>query len=388
MSKKIGLVIMFRLDTGGGAPRLIVDLIKDLNMLGHKVFLLNPFKLNYKKMKEMYHNPINLEKVYDIGRFKRFFCKNSILGRKMIKKAFLKMAGEVDKIIDVDGGIIHNYLPENFDKSKYIIWRFAAVESKSSEMIKKKGGLKRKIKEFIKKILGLNQNGTQNSLSKDYRIYPIDEWTKRRLTERWGLPTEELLIHSIHTEEYKYRGEKKKNQIAVLARLAQNKMLEGTIEIFSLLPEKYKDYELIIFGGTTSDSGKYLKQLDNLIKKLGVSKRVKIIKNPSSDLCKKILIDSKVLIDNQRDISLTMGPVEAMAAGCIILAHNSGGTYLETLREGKFGFGFEDIKEGGEKLGMILNKLEKGILNNKKSIKRADFLSEKNFIKRLKEVLE
>lgn len=388
MDKKIGLVVMFRLDTGGGAPRLIIDLIKDLNMLGYKVFLLNPFKLDYEKMKEMYHNPIVLEKVYNVGKIKRFFCKNSLLGRKVIEKEFQSMAKEVDRIMDVDGGIIHKFLPKDFDKSKYFVWRFAAIESKSSKNLMDKRGLKRKLKDLIKKILRLEQTKTINALSKDYKIYPIDEWTKRRLIEKWGLSPEETLIHTIHTEEYLYKGQKKKNQIAVLVRLAPNKMIEDSIRVFALgTQKKHKDYKMVIFGGVTSDSEYYLKYLNELIKELGVQDRVEIIKNPSSNLCKELLIESKVLIDSQRDISLTMGPVEAMAAGCIILAHKTGGTYDETLNRGEFGFGFDSIEDGGEKLEMILDKLKKGKISNKKSIKRSDFLSEKSFIKRLKEVL-
>ncbi len=385
MGKKIGIVLMFKLDAGGGAPRLIVSLIKDLNLLGHKVFLLTPFKLNYKKIEELYE-PIKIERVYSVGKLKRFLSQNSILGRKLIKKEFLKMAKEVDKIIDIDGGIVHEYLPKDFDKLKYIVWRFAVVESKSVKNFEKKSGLKRKIKDFIKKILHLEHN--ENPLSKDYRVYPIDEWNKKKIIDKWGLFPEEVLPHVINIEEYKYNGEKKKNQIIVLARIAQNKMIDDSVRVFSLgTKDKHQDYKLLILGGTTSDSKFYLKYLDNLIKDLGIQNRVEIIKNPSTELCKKILKESKVIIDSQRDISLAMGPVEAMAAGCIVLVHKNTGTYQETLMNGKFGFGFEDIKDGGEKLKMILEGLEKGNIKNKDSIKRSGFVSEENFIKMLREVI-
>ena len=386
MGKKIGVVVMFKLDTGGGAPRLIVNLIKDLNLLGHKVFLLTPFELNYQKIEELYE-PVKLEKIYNVGKLKRLLSQNSVLGRKLIKKEFLEMIKKVDKIIDIDGGILHSYLPKDFDKSKYIVWRFATIGSESIRNFERKSGLKRKIKDFIKKILLLEHN--KNPLSKDYKIYPIDEWTKKRLINKWGLSPERTLLHTIHTEEYKYNKEKKKNQIVVLARLAQNKMIDDSIRVFSFgTKTKYQNYKLLILGGITSDSKFYLKYLDNLIKDLGIQNRVEIIKNPSTELCKQFLKESKVLIDGQRDISLTMAPVEAMAAGCVIIVHKNTGTYQETLLNGKFGFGFDNIKEGGEKLEMILEGLEKGTINNKESIKRSDFISEKNFIKRLKEVIE
>ena len=147
MGKKIGVVVMFKLDTGGGAPRLIVNLIKDLNLLGHKVFLLTPFELNYQKIEELYE-PVKLEKIYNVGKLKRLLSQNSVLGRKLIKKEFLEMIKKVDKIIDIDGGILHSYLPKDFDKSKYIVWRFATIGSESIRNFERKSGLKRKIKDF------------------------------------------------------------------------------------------------------------------------------------------------------------------------------------------------------------------------------------------------
>lgn len=379
---------MFRLDAGGGAPRLIVNLIEALNALGHKVFLLNPFKLNFQKIGEMY-DPIKVEKVYNASILKRLLCQNSILARKLIKTEFLKMAKDVDLIIDIDGGIVHNYLPKDFDKSRYIVWRFATIESESIKNFEKKRGIDRIIKDFIKKILGLEQNKMRHSLSKDYKIYAIDEWTRRRLIDKIGLSPEKTLPHPINTEEYKYNGEKKKNQIIVLARLAQNKMIDDSIRLFYLgTKDKYQDYKLVILGGTTNDSNFYLKYLNKLIIDLGIQNRVDIIENPSSKLCIQFLKESKVLLDSQKDISLTMGPVEAMAAGCIVLVYKNTGTYLETLMNGKYGFGFEDLENGGEKLKMILDGLEKGTIDNKSSIKRSSFLSRKNFIKRLKEVID
>ncbi|MCK9596968.1 glycosyltransferase [Candidatus Pacearchaeota archaeon] len=388
MNKKIGLVVMFRLEAGGGAPRLVIDLIKDLNLLGYTVSLLNPFKLDYNHIEKMYNDPIKIAKVYGVNPIKRVFCKNSILGRKIIKKEFKKMAKDVDMIIDIDGGIVHKYLPKNFDKSKYIVWRFAATKSKSANNLKNKRGIKRIIKDFIKKILFLEQNKTKNSLSKKYRVYPIDEMAKKRLAKIWGLSPEEILPHTIHTEDFLYKGQKKKNQIAVAVRFAPNKMIENSIKIFYLGTKKYKKYNLIIAGGITPDSERYIEYLVELTKKLGIQDRVKMIKNPSTEELKNIMLESKVLIDSQEDISMAMAPVESMAAGNIILAHKSNGTYQETLMNGKFGFGFESIKEGGEQMEKILEGLERKTINNKKSIKRADFCSEKNFIKRLKEVLE
>ena len=110
MNKKIGIVVMLSLSVGGGVARVCFDLIKELNSLGNKIYVLTPFKLDYNKIKELYGN-IHIYRVYYPGWIKAKFCKDAILSRKLMKKQFIKMAKEVDMIIDIDGGVFQNYLP-------------------------------------------------------------------------------------------------------------------------------------------------------------------------------------------------------------------------------------------------------------------------------------
>lgn len=385
MNKKIGLVVTFKLSAGGGAPRLIVDLINTLNYLGHKVYLLNPFKLDYQKIKEIYE-PIKIEKIYNLNKLKGFFCRERIFSRKLLKKQFQNMAEEVDMIIDIDGGILHNYLPKDFDKSKYIVWRFTAIGSQIEMQTKK--SFKRIIKNNLKKILNLRQTATRYPISRKHKIYSADEWTRDRLIKNWGFDVKDVLYHPIHIKDFLYKGNKKKNQIVNLGRLAQNRMIETSIYIFAKGIKNFKDYELILIGGITSDSKIYIKYLKKFAKDLGVLNKVKFIINPSTNDIKEILSNSKVLLDTQLDISAKMPAIEAMASGCVVLTPDSCGTYKEVLRNGKFGYGYKSIEDGVEKFKLILNKLDKNEINLKEFIKRAKFYSLENFRNKLKEIIE
>ena len=117
----MGIVVMFKINSGGGGPRVVVDLIKALNNFGYGVYFFSPWKLDFKKIEELFE-PITIKKEYFLSTQKNRFCIEPNLSRKLMRKEFIKMAEDVDFIIDIDGGILHDYLPRD---RKYIIWRIS-----------------------------------------------------------------------------------------------------------------------------------------------------------------------------------------------------------------------------------------------------------------------
>lgn len=373
---------MFNMSSGGGGPRVTVDLINALNSLGKEVYLLTPFKLDYEKIKEFY-GPIQIKKVHYLSKLKSKFCRGRALPRRLIKKEFQKMAKEVDFIIDIDGGVVHKYLPKDFDNSRYIVWRISCVIPESKRPWIRRN-IKRKAKETIQNILG----DKKCIPSKNYKIYAVDKWTGKELKEYWNLESEKIYLYpEIKVDEFLKEKRKKKNQIVVFGRIAPNKSVEDSVKIFGYGTKKYSNYNLIIMGGATADTKEYINKLKNLCKELGIEGKVKVVKNPSFNEVKKILAESKVLIDSQKEISLTMTSIEAMAAGCVVLGYKDSGGYIDILDNGKFGYGFLNTEEGKKELEKILNGLKEGKIKNKKSIERAKAFSRKRFIKTLKIIL-
>lgn len=375
---------MPRISVGGGFARVIRDLIAALNSMGKKVYLLTPFKVDMRKISELY-GPIKIDKFYYPNKFKAFFCREETLGRKLIKREFKKMVKEVDMIIDMDGAVLHRYLPENFPSSRYIIWRVSCINPDTYKMqgvkdvkVLAKILIKRIIKKFI---------SNKNDLPYNVKIYPVDEWTKKEIIKFWKIKPKDMCLYpEIKTNEFD-ASQKKEKLIVVLGRIAPNKSIDDSIKIFVEGTKNQQNYKLVIIGGTTPDSEKYINYLNSLIKELSIKDKVKIIKDPSFKTIKDILSKTKILIDSQKGVSLTMTSIEAMAAGCIVLAQKKGGTYKEVLGNGKFGYGFDSVMEGGKQLEKVLNLLENKNLNNMKAIKRAEFFSPKNFKLRLTKVL-
>ncbi|MEK6827658.1 MAG: hypothetical protein AABX99_04205, partial [Nanoarchaeota archaeon] len=81
MNKKIGLVVMFDISSAGGAPKVLVDFISALNKLDREVYLLTPFKLDYKKIESLF-GKIKVKKIYYPGKIKSFVCKGNFLPRR------------------------------------------------------------------------------------------------------------------------------------------------------------------------------------------------------------------------------------------------------------------------------------------------------------------
>jgi len=393
MKKKIGIIAIFTVSEGGGGPKVTTDLINAVDSLGFEVYLFTSRRVDRERLNELY-GKVNVKNIYQPGKIKHNFCRQAILSRKLLKKEFKRFAKKMDMIIDIDGGLFHENLPIGFKKSRYIVWR---ISSRSKIPLKwqswKNKQLRERARQFVRNSLKLNYRDNKNYLNDKFKIYAVDKWTKKEMKDYRGLIVEKKLLYpAVNIEdiqkELKQKSKKKrKNQIVILGRFEPDKMIEGSIKIFEKGTKNHPNYKLIIIGGMTPLSKNYLKDLIDLTKKLNIKNKVKIIKDPSFDTIKKVLLDSKVLIDFQKGTSITLTSIEGLAAGCIILAHNDTAAYRDILERGKYGFGFEDVTEGGMKLDMILRKLEKNKLNNKKFLKKARYFSQKEFKERVRRIL-
>jgi len=382
--KKLGIITMQRISVGGGFPRVARDLIAHLNKMNIEVSLLTPYNVDLDRIAQLYGS-IKIKKIYYPSRLKTALSKEEMFGRKLLIPEFKKFTKDMDFIIDMDGGVFHNYIPTDFDKNNYVIWKISCIDPKSYEVQNIKS-LKVLIKLFIKKFIN-KFSFREKDIPKCVRIYPVDEWTKRELIKFWKVKPQKMCLYpEIKVDEFSSRS-MKKEQIVVLGRIAPNKSIEESIKIFAEGTKKFQKYKLIILGGATSDSENYISQLKKVIKENELENQIEIIKDPSFNLIKKTLSESKVIIDSQKNVSMTMTSVEAMASGCIVLSQKNAGTYLEVLEKGKFGYGFSNVEEGSKTLNEILSKLRSKNMMVSSAIKRARFFSPKKFEERLGEIL-
>ena len=149
--ERVGIIAMQRISVGGGFPRVARDLIAQLNQMDIEVSLLTPYKVDLNKISQLYE-PIKIEKIYYPSKLKTFLGKEEMFMRKLLRANFKKFAENVDFIIDMDGGVFHNYLPKNFNKNNYVIWRISCINPKGYKAQNIKSSIIL-IKLFVKKII-------------------------------------------------------------------------------------------------------------------------------------------------------------------------------------------------------------------------------------------
>jgi glycosyltransferase involved in cell wall biosynthesis len=240
---------------------------------------------------------------------------------------------------------------------------------------------KRKFTEKVKTVLGAR---TLTIPSKDHKMYAVDEWTGREMGKYYQLGVEDIYLYPVIRVDDFFIVEKKK-KIAIFGRISPHKLIEDSIKIFAEGTKNNKDYGLVIFGAATADTSDYLNKLHKLIDSLELSDRVSIVQNPLFEDLKKILSETKIVIDSQREVSNTLTVIEAMAAGNIIIIHKNSGGYKEVLRNGSLGWGFESVEEGANALSGVLSRINEIKVDD--SVERSKDFSEDKFISRLNEIL-
>lgn len=178
-------------------------------------------------------------------------------------------------------------------------------------------------------------------------------FTKNAIDKEYGVESV-VLYPPVATDLYKPK--RKLNQICYVSRfsnLTQNKGHDVLINNFKKLvkEKKFKDWKLILAGGTEVGADLYLKKLKSMAK----GTNVEFLESPSVDKLKDVFGNSKIFWsaagfgeDEKRNpekvehFGITL--VEAMSAGCVPVVFKAGG-YKEIIDNGKDGFLWQNSKE-------------------------------------------
>lgn len=147
-----------------------------------------------------------------------------------------------------------------------------------------------------------------------------------------------------------YTGEREK-QIVAVGRLDANKNHEMIIRAFAGLPDRYREYQLIIYG-----EGELHQSLRKLSEELGVQERVSL-PGPVSDVAEAIYRASVFVLSSYSE-GMPNTLLEAMALGLPVISTDcSGGGPRELITDGENGILVKpgDWKNMGENLQKILD---------------------------------
>lgn len=208
-----------------------------------------------------------------------------------------------------------------------------------------------------------------NSLLNRMKLFRIEKvicnsyFTKKVVDKEYGVNSV-VLYPPIGLDLYK--AKRKINQICYVSRfseLTQNKGHEILIKQFKLLvkDKKFKEWKLVLAGGTEIGSTDYLKRL----KKMSSGYNIEFVESPAVDILKNIFGKSKIFwsgsgfnvdeIKNPEKVEhfgITL--VESMSAGCVPVAYNAGG-HKEIIDHNKNGFLWNNKKDLLELTKKIIN---------------------------------
>jgi glycosyltransferase involved in cell wall biosynthesis len=188
----------------------------------------------------------------------------------------------------------------------------------------------------------------------------------------------EIIYPPVNVSEWESNYDERKDEITTMGRFNQDKRHLEQIEIAEKLPAF--NFNIIGFVGDKTSRICFMK-CKNLVEEKKL-RNVKLLPNLSREEVHKRLCHSKFFMHNLRNEPFGISTVEAIAAGCIPIVHNSGGqkeivTYDE-LR-------FEDKSDAVKKVQCISEQNQK--IYQKKLINNIKKFDKNQFALRFNEIL-
>ena len=238
--------------------------------------------------------------------------------------------------------------------------------------------------------------------------YVNSTWTFNHMKEIWDelYKSKKLFILyppcSISLYKEAAKNNNRQNIIVSFAQFRPEKNQAMQIRILSNLKKKIgvypelEDLELHLIGGVrNSEDQKIFDELNNYARQLGVQQYVKFLKNGTTEQITEEFSKAKIGIHTMIDEHFGITLIEMMAAGLIVVTHNSAGAKNDILvSEGDMKPGFL-VNNENEYVGQIeeilirYNEIKSQILNSSKqrAEKFSDEAFKEQFLNRLREFL-
>ncbi|MDZ7545997.1 glycosyltransferase [Clostridium perfringens] len=353
MKKKI-LFIIWSFSAGGGAEKILANVVNNLDKDKYDITILEYVKFGIKEEKinnnikllepiiNESHNKNNWEKLkYKIIKFITFNYP------KIIRNLFVKDKYDIEIAFNYQ---IPTFLLSDDKDVKKFAWVHSSIEDldfrnykgKEQKRIKKRYDLQRKAFLKIDNIIAIS-NKTEESIRD---LYPSFKDKIRKIYN--GYDFEKIKFMS--NENFNYK--KKKNfTLLSIGRLVEQKNFSFLIEVGRILKRENFDYEILILG--TGEQKNLLEKkiieynLQNEIKLLGFKENPYVYIKNSDLFC---------LTSKAEGFPTVL--VEALALGCPFITTKIAGA--EELSDGgKCGILENDIEKYSRKIISILNDNQK-----------------------------
>ena len=290
----------------GGAEWVAINIICSLKEHGHKVFLLSDSPINQKKVTYVFDRTVSVDQqiIFPFRVFPQTDPHN--LYFDALRSIVLKAKCEI---------LVDTYSNAILPGANITYIHYPLLKSVSEGLPHWRN------KVYFSPYRGfLNSNKT--NIAKKL-ILANSKFTAQVALSEFGVASHVLypsFPKKISNLEKPDLQKRRLNNVAVIARISAEKNLQ-IIPYIAQLASKNISFTI---AGLLS-SRKVLFSLNNLIKELKVSDRVKILTNVTRDQAREILLNSKVFLHTKEKEHFGIAIVEAMSLGCIPVVHDSGG---------------------------------------------------------------
>lgn len=283
----------------GGAERVITNLSSYLSK-NHIVSIISIYnvRVEYKLDEKVNYYTLD-EENYDIYDEKN---KPKLTIINKIKRIFkrIKKINQYKKELNADIILTFMQKPSFFVLLSNIFNKVPTIVSVRNDP---KIEFKTKKDKILMKLLYPKANGYV------FQTKEAKEYFNDKIKEKAEIIPNPINPHFI---EKSFEGKRDKNIVSV-GRLEYQKNQEILIRAFSLLPDKYKDYKLTIYG-----EGRLRVQLEDLIKSINIEKRV-ILPGNIEDVKEKIYTASMFVLSSRYE-GMPNALMEAMALGLPVIS--------------------------------------------------------------------
>lgn len=225
-------------------------------------------------------------------------------------------------------------------------------------------------------------------------------WTDAHIRQLWRCPSRVVYPPCDTSELSRMPLEPRRNEILSVAQFRPEKDHALQLRAFALLlrnePQliRMQPVTLVLLGGMRNDADRArVDALRALAAELGIAARVQFVLNASLAVLHEHLAAAAVGIHTMWNEHFGIGVVELMAAGVVVVAHNSGGPKADIVRHGETGFLAESESEYAQCLAtaLTLSKERRGQIQRaaRTSVDRfSDAAFGKQFNAAMREVLQ
>ena len=162
-------------------------------------------------------------------------------------------------------------------------------------------------------------------------------WTSRHIQKAWRSPKSNafLLYPPVSDVSLKIKEEDHIHRKIMIVSVSQFRPEKNHIQQLRIFKKVLAHHNAsFVLAGSVRDAEdrSYLNSLRNIAKDLGISKNILWKINMSNDERRELLRSSLIAIHTMVDEHFGIGIVEYLAAGCIVIAHDSGGPKEDIIR--------------------------------------------------------